>query len=71
MRIFERIRFFFQFQERGTPHVHGLATVRNDGIQPEDITSNEECKRQRVKQLVKDVVTCKLKHPTHLPTSAD
>jgi len=42
---------------RGTPHVHSLVAVRNDGISPNDLTSRKESDRELVRDLVKNTVT--------------
>jgi len=63
--------FFVQFQARGTPHVHALIAVANDGIKPEDITSQDEERRKLVMNLVKRTVTAELKHSANLSDTAD
>ena len=56
------IQFFntFQFQRRGTAHVHALVVVKHDGINARDLTSTDEIKKKKVFDEIQRVITAKL-----------
>ena len=49
-----------QFQMRGTPHVHSLIWIANDGITEETVSSEDSHEQQKVINLVKKTVSAVL-----------
>ena len=45
-----------QFQ-CGTPHVHSLVWIANDGITEESVNSEDEAEQENVKKLIKKTVS--------------
>ena len=60
MDFFRRV----EFQLRGTPHYHILLSVRHDGIKKTHIESPDSNTQDKVKNLVKDVLTSNLVSPS-------
>jgi hypothetical protein len=53
-----------EFQMRGSPHVHCIVFLKKvdtaADLQPDDIKSKDETRRAKVREAVRNVVTCKL-----------
>jgi hypothetical protein len=54
---------------RGTPHVHSLVWIANDGITEESVNSENTAERQKVKDLIKKTVSAMLVDKVHLAGS--
>jgi hypothetical protein len=59
--ILNIVVFYLQFQMRGTEHVHGLLSIKHDGISSGDIVDEVDAdSQQKVKKLVASVITARL-----------
>ena len=54
---------------RGTPHVHSLVWIANDGITEESVNSENAAEQQKVKNLIKKTVSAMLVDKVHLAGS--
>jgi hypothetical protein len=54
---------------RGTPHVHSLVWIANDGITEESVDSENTAEQQKVKNLIKKTVSAMLVDKVHLAGS--
>lgn len=50
----------YQFQMRGTPHVHSLVCIKHDGIGPEAADGTDPYAREALKKLINKTITANL-----------